>query len=97
VKAPADDRVAFIKALRTVGGISLKRANEIAAHLDRFRNSTLVAGITQRTAEHIAKALDSTGAAVVVRESAVTTPMMCVPEADQRYKWSGLRTLVKTR
>jgi len=97
VKGPGDDRVAFIKALRTVGGISLKRATEIAAHFDRFRNSTLVAGITQRTADHIAKALSLTGATVVVRESAVSTPMMCVPEADQRYKWSGLRTLVKTR
>jgi hypothetical protein len=77
--------------------MSLKRATDIAAFLDRFRNSTLVAGVTQRTAEHIAKALGATGAVVLVRESAVGTPMMCSPEADQRYKWGSLRTIVKAR
>ena len=93
VKGPSEDRVAFVKALRTVGGISLKRATEIAVHLDRFRNSTLVAGVEQGTAEHIAKALGASGAVVVVRESTVGTPMMCCPEAAQRYDWGSLHRL----
>ena len=95
VKSPAHDRVAYIKALRMAGGISLKRAMEIAVHLDRFRNSPLVAGVEKRTAEHIAKALDASGAVVVVRESTVPSPMMCCPAADHRYEWTRLRTMKK--
>ncbi|MEO8911220.1 MAG: hypothetical protein ABI408_13485 [Gemmatimonadaceae bacterium] len=93
VTSPSNDRAPFIKALRTVGGISLKRVIEIATHLDRFRNSTLVAGVEKRTAEHIAKALNASGAVAVVRESTVSTPMILSPEADHRYEWSKLRTI----
>ncbi len=93
VTSISKDRTPFIKALRTVGGISLKRASEIAIHLDRFRNSTLVAGVEKRTAEHIAKSLDASGAVAVVRESSVVTPMMLSPEANHRYEWSKLRTI----
>ena len=57
VKAPAEDRTAFIRALRTVAGISLKRAAELSIQLDRSRNSTLVAGLGKAAAEHIAETL----------------------------------------
>ena len=97
VKRPPAERVAFLKALRTVGAISLKRASDIAIHLDRFRNSTLVAGVDQPTAEHIAATLSASGAKVVVRESTVSSPTMCCPEAAYRYKWGRMRTLVKVR
>ena len=53
VKAPAEDRRAFIGALRTVGGISLKRATELSVHFDRFRNSTLVAGVGKAAADQL--------------------------------------------
>lgn len=95
-RLPAE-RVAFVKALRTVGGISLKRASDIAIHLGRFRNGTLVAGVDQPTAEHIAATLSASGATVVVRESTVSSPTMCCPEAAHRYKWGRTRTLVKVR
>ena len=97
VERPSEDRAAFVKALRTVGGISLKRAAGIAVHVDRSHNITLVAGVEQRTAEHIAKTLGASGAVAVVRDSAVTTPMMYCAEADQRNKWGGIRTIVKAR
>jgi hypothetical protein len=95
VKAPAEDRTAFIKALRTVAGISLKRAAELSVHLDRSRNSTLVAGLGKAAAEHIAETLVASGATVAVLESPLNTPMMCCPEADHRFEWSRFRTLVK--
>jgi ribosomal protein L7/L12 len=97
VKAPAEDRTAFIKALRTVAGISLQRAAELSVHLDRFRNSTLVAGLGKAAAEHIAETLVAGGASVAVLESTLDTPMMCCPEAALRFKWSHLRTLVRLR
>jgi ribosomal protein L7/L12 len=97
VKAPAEDRMAFIKALRTVAGISLKRAADLSVHFGRFRNSTLVAGLGKAAAEHIAETLIASGARVAVLESPLDTPMMCCPEADQKFKWGRLRTLVRLR
>jgi ribosomal protein L7/L12 len=97
VKAPAENRIAFIKALRTVAGISLKRAAELSVHFDRSRNGTLVAGLGKAAAEHIAGTLTASGARVAILESQLTTPMMCCPEADQRFKWGHLRTLVRLR
>jgi ribosomal protein L7/L12 len=89
------NRTAFVRALRTVGGISLKRATELAVHLERFRNSTLVAGIDQAAAEHIAQTLTHSGAAASVAKSPIDTPMMCCPQAAQMLKWGRLRTMVK--
>jgi len=98
VKAPAEDRRALIRALRTVAGISLKRATELSMHFDRFRNSTLVAGLGKAAADHIAETLVASGASVAVLESPLDTPpMMCCPEAEHRLKWSRLRTLVRLR
>jgi len=97
VKAPGEDRTEFVRALRTVAGISLKRAAELSVHFDRFRNSTLVAGLGKAAAEHIAETLVASGASVAVLESPLNTPMMCCPEADHRFKWSRLRTLVRLR
>ncbi len=95
VVSPSKDRIVFVKALRTVGEISLKRASDIAVYLDRFRNSTVVAGVEQRTAEHIAATLVASGAAVVIRESTVSSPTICCPEANHRYAWGGMRKMAR--
>jgi ribosomal protein L7/L12 len=97
VVSPSADRIAFVKALRTIGEISLKRASDIANHLDRFRNSTVVAGVEQRTAEHIAATLVASGSTVVVRESTVSSPTICCPEANHRYEWGGMRRMARAR
>jgi hypothetical protein len=95
VKAPAEDRRAFIRALRTVAGISLKRATALSVHFDRYRNSTLVAGLGKAAAEHIAETLVASGASAAVLESPLDFPMMCCPEAEHRFRWSRLRTPVR--
>ena len=95
VKSPSEDRTAFVRALRTVGDISLKHAAELAVYLERYRNSTLVAGVDQRVAEHIAKTLTTSGAVAAVAESETDTPMMCCPQAAQAFKWGPLRTIRK--
>jgi ribosomal protein L7/L12 len=95
VKIPSEDRTAFVKALRTVGRISLKRAAELAVYLERHRNSTLVAGVDQQAAEHIAKTLTASGAIASVAKSGMDTPVMCCPQAAQMFKWGRLRTLAK--
>jgi hypothetical protein len=84
-----------LEMARSVAGISLKRAAELSVHFDRSRNSTLVAGLGKAAAEHIAETLVASGASVAVLESPQDTPMMCCPEAEHRFKWSRLRTLVR--
>jgi hypothetical protein len=95
VASPPQNRAAFVRALRTVAGISLARAAELAVHLERFRNSTLVAGIDQAAAEHIAQSLTHSGAAATVAKSLIDTPMICCPQAAKMFKWGRLRTLAK--
>jgi hypothetical protein len=95
VKSTSQNRTVFVKALRTVGEISLKRAAELAVYLERYRNSTLVAGVDQRVAEHIAKTLTASGAVATVSESETDTPMMCCPQAAQAFQWGHLRTIGK--
>src|SRR5258708_20315531 len=97
VKAPAEDRTAFTKALRTVAGISLKRAADLSVHLDRFRNSTLVAGLGKAAAEHIAETLVASGASVTILESPLDTPMSCSPHTHHTFNWGRLRTLGRLR
>ena len=93
VESPGEDQAAFLKALRTVGGISLKHAADIHAYLVRFKNSTLVSGIDKSVAEHVARTLATSGAKAIVRESTADTPMMCYPEANARFQWGSFRTM----
>jgi hypothetical protein len=83
------DRVALVRALRLVGNLSLKQADDLARHLERFRKSVLVAGIEESTANHIAAALREAGAEVAVEPSSVDTPMLCTPMVNARFSWRG--------
>ena len=93
-QVPAN-RVALIKALRLVGHTGLKQAGDLAGHLDRFRHSVLVAGIDAAVAEHIARVLEDAGAKVTVEDSAVSTPMLCCPTVNAKYRWGALRLVKK--
>src|SRR6186997_2715563 len=83
------DRVALVRALRLVGNLGLKRADDLARHLDRYRKSVLVAGIDESTAGHIAAALRDAGAEVAVEPSSVDTPMLCTPLVNAKFSWRG--------
>jgi hypothetical protein len=81
------DHVALVRALRLVGNLNLKQADDLSRHLDRFRKSVVVAGIDESTAGHIAAALRDAGAEVAVEPSSVDTPMLCAPMANARFSW----------
>lgn len=89
------DRVQFTRALRLIGQMGLKQATELAVHLDRFRNSVVVAGIEPAVAAHIADVLTNAGAEVAVEECSDTTPMLCSPTVNARYKWGAFRSIKK--
>lgn len=89
------DRVQFIKALRLVGQLSLKQANDLANHMARFRDSVLIAGIEPSVADHLSEILRQSGAEVLVEECSIETPMLCCPTANTKFQWTAFRTLKK--
>ncbi|MBZ5590529.1 MAG: hypothetical protein LAO05_18420 [Acidobacteriia bacterium] len=89
------DRVGFIRALRLIGQMGLKQATDVAAHLDRFRHSVVVAGIEPAVAAHISQVLRDAGAEVALEECSIGTPMVCSPTADAKYEWTASRLIRK--
>ncbi|HEY7639153.1 MAG TPA: ribosomal protein L7/L12 [Steroidobacteraceae bacterium] len=83
------DRVALVRALRLIGNLRLKQADDLARHLDRYRKSVVVAGIDEPTAGHIAAALRTAGGEVAVEPSSIDTPMLCTPTVNARFAWRG--------
>jgi hypothetical protein len=91
-RVPAD-RANFIKTLCLAERLELKQALDLTVHLERYGHSILVAGIDLPVAEHLAKALRETGAAVDVQVSSIQTPMLCVPQVNARYVWGAFRDI----
>lgn len=89
------DRSKFIRALRLTGHLGLKQALDLTLHFERFAHSILVAGIDLDVAEHIAAALRDTGANVELQPSALATPMLCTPQVNARFTWSGFHGIKK--
>ncbi len=85
---------AFVKALRTIGKVSLSDANKTYVHASNFKRTVLVTGIEKGVAEHVAATFAEARVDVVVKESSVSTPMICRPQANSIYRWSDQRALV---
>ena len=91
-QVPANRR-RFIRALRLIGGMPLKQANDLAIHVGRFRNTVVVAGIDAGVAAHVSDVLRTAGAEVVVEPSSIDTPMLCAPAANEKYKWTAFKMI----
>ena len=89
------DRVQFTKALRLVGQLGLKQANDLANYMERFRDSVLIAGIEPSVADHLSEILLQAGAKVLVEECSIETPMLCCPAANTKFQWTAFRTIEK--
>ncbi len=95
IKRSAESRNAFVRALRLVGPISLRQAQDMAIHFERFHNSVLVAGVDLPVAEHLAEVLRDAGAEVAVQASSLNTPVLCMPQVNTKYRWNAFRTISK--
>jgi hypothetical protein len=94
---PSADKSTFIKALRLAGRMNLAQATALALHLDRFRNSTLIAGVDKSVADHIASALTESGAKATVSAGTIDTPMICWPDAAKKYAWGSFRSIQESK
>jgi hypothetical protein len=89
------DQARAVRALRTVGKMSLKRALDVhwfARHMSRV---TVVAGIEKEVADHIGATLQDGGVCCEIVPSSVRTPMTCDPGANKLYRW-GVLSLFRT-
>ena len=86
----------LIKALRVIAELELKEAKGLAMRLAKS-GSTLVAGVDEKTAKHIAGLLEEAGATASVEPSNVSAPLFLRPEVDGRYQWSRLKGRVPAK
>jgi hypothetical protein len=91
-RVPADP-VAFAKALRVIGGTSLRDATDIHAYLVRAGGGTVVAGVELTVAEHIARELVAVGASAAVIESSVRSPSRLSPVVATKHAWKRFRSI----
>lgn len=64
----------MIKALRVAGKLPLTRSHRLYRYLCRAADPVLVAGADEAVAEHIARELRESGAAVTHRACSMSTP-----------------------
>ncbi len=88
------NEIAFLKALRLVGGVSLSDAAKVYLHACRSKRTVLFAGVDEAVARHIAAAFDDFGTPTEVEPSSVRSPMICRPEANRPFVWGSARTRV---
>ncbi len=88
------DEIAFLKALRLVGGIPLSDAAKVYLHARKTPGAVIVAGVDEAVACHIAAAFHDFGTAAEVRPSSVRSPMICRPEANRAFVWGASLTRV---
>ena len=75
------EQIAFVKALRVVGKVSLSDAARIYVHARNAKGTVIVAGIDMDVARRIAMTFSDAHVRVQVRPSSITTPMICRPQS----------------
>lgn len=91
----AEDEQDMIKALRVVGKLPLTRAHRVYRYLCSAADPVIVAGVSQAVAEHVARELRESGAAVRIEPCSLSTPMVVEPKASDIYAWTPGRSLRK--
>lgn len=90
---PADE-VAFVKAMRVVGDVSLADAVRVFAHARYHDGTVLVAGIQRAIADHVVEIFRAAGIADGIHPSTVASPMICRPQASVAYRRGVLGAIV---
>jgi len=93
VLRPGADQTELVRALRLIGRLDLKRAHDLAVHLEQHADTVVIAGVDAKVADYVAELLLATGAEVRVQASSVDSPMICMPEANVIYEWGAMRTI----
>lgn len=89
------DKVKVVRALRTIGGLPLKKANDMYVHIQNHKTTTLLAGVSKDVAESIATNLRGAGMIPSVSVCSVVSPTLLDPNAAHIFVWENPKRLVK--
>lgn len=89
------DNVRVVRALRTIGGLSLKTANDIYVYLQNHKTTTVVAGVGKDVADAIARNLKEAGVTSTVSICSVVSPMLLNSIAGHIFSWEKPARLVR--
>ncbi|MGH8124781.1 MAG: ribosomal protein L7/L12 [Rhodanobacteraceae bacterium] len=92
---PFQDKTSVVKALRTIGGLSLKKANDIFLYMHASKHVTVIAGVTNDVAEEIARNLRASGLGTTVAVSSVASPMLVDKSVEQVFVWGKSHRLTR--
>ena len=92
---PKKTNVKQIRAMRLIGGMSLRDVVSVASYCEGMNSVNLVSGIENDVAEVICETLRKAGCDAAVVESDIRVPMVINPKATSLYKWSWHK-IVKT-
>ena len=92
---PRRTHVRQLRALRLIGGLSLKYAIELARYCEGRESVALITGIEASVAGAICEALCNSGSNAFLEECDDKCPMVLTLRADTQYEWSSWRGLVK--
>lgn len=90
---PGDQKI-FVRVFRIVGRISLSDAVKVYVQASNSTRTVLTAGIEKHVADHIAQSFAEAHIDVVVKDSSISTPMICRPQANATYRWSSTRNVI---
>ena len=83
-------RAPIVKAIRTLSpSIGLQDAVKISRYISNNK-CTLVAGIPMDVANYVQKTFAKIDVEVEVNESSIQSPMLLLPNVENKWKWSFL-------
>jgi hypothetical protein len=94
IESVPNDVIPILKPLRVIGNIDLKQANDLAEYLSKNAPCLLVAGIDQKTANHVVDLLQAAKVKTAIEESVIEHPMFLHPDSERRYFWHGIKGVV---
>lgn len=87
------ESVKVIKALRIIGGMSLKKATEVFAYISMHKTATVAAGLSKPVAERIVEQLVAQRITAQIGASSVSSPMLLETRVEKLFEWTRMKSL----
>ena len=88
VRECPQDKIRFIKILRTIGMLGLAEAKEAEEYISANTPCVIINGVSAEKAHDAVARITALGGSVAAEESSCDTPMMLRPSVADLYDWS---------
>ncbi|HVX05699.1 MAG TPA: ribosomal protein L7/L12 [Rhodanobacteraceae bacterium] len=89
------DKAKVVRALRTIGRLPLKKANDMYVHIQNHKTTTLLAGVHKDVAESVAASLKEAEMISSISVCDVASPVLLDPNSAHIFVWEKPAKLVK--